>query len=194
MGSAGACVGSKAESLRPFSQPFYKHGPSAGLDTGAPLCSDARERFAAGAAHTWAGVPFVGGPTVPAAACRLGLAAATIADHDGGQGRGTVHRCCLLSVYPPAWGLHRLFLLYAYLLSLVGGGFHRGFPLLSQSLATAIRHTTSKDCSTAQQKAAHNAGTTLAPTDMRGLQRSGCLASCGMRHRMRCSGPRSCCS
>ena len=30
---------------------------------------------------------------------------------------------------------------------LVGGGFHRGFPLLSQSLAAAIRHTTSKDYS-----------------------------------------------
>ena len=49
--------------------------------------------------------------------------------------------------YPLAWGLRRLFLLYAYLLSLAGGGFHRGFPLLSQSLAAAIRHTTSKDYS-----------------------------------------------
>ena len=28
---------------------------------------------------------------------------------------------------------------YAYLLSLVGGGFHHGFPLLSQSLAAAVR-------------------------------------------------------
>ena len=44
-------------------------------------------------------------------------------------------------MYPLAWGLRRLFLLYAYLLSLVGGDFHRGFPLLSQSLAAAIRHT-----------------------------------------------------
>ena len=50
-------------------------------------------------------------------------------------------------MYPLAWGLRRLFLLYAYLLSLVGGVFHRDFPLLSQSLAAAIRHTTSKDYS-----------------------------------------------
>ena len=46
---------------------------------------------------------------------------------------------------PLAWGLRRLFLLYAYLLSLIGGVFHRGFYLLSQSLAAAIRHTASKD-------------------------------------------------
>ena len=32
-----------------------------------------------------------------------------------------------------------------------GGFFHRGFPLLSQSLAAAIRHTTSKDYSTRVQ-------------------------------------------
>ena len=43
--------------------------------------------------------------------------------------------------------LRTLFLLYAYSVSLAGGVFHRGFPLLSQSLAAAIRHTTSKDYS-----------------------------------------------
>ena len=36
------------------------------------------------------------------------------------------------------------------LLYIVGGGFHRGFPLLSQSLAAAICHTTSKDYSVSQ--------------------------------------------
>ena len=44
-------------------------------------------------------------------------------------------------------GLRRLFLLCVSLLSLVGGGLHRSFPLLSQSLAAAILHTTSKDYS-----------------------------------------------
>ena len=42
--------------------------------------------------------------------------------------------------------LRRLFRLYAYLLSLAGGVFPPRLPqLLSQSLAAAIRHTTSKD-------------------------------------------------
>ena len=50
-------------------------------------------------------------------------------------------------MYLLAWGLRRLFLLYAYLLSLVGGIFYRGSTLLSQSLAAAIRHATSKDYS-----------------------------------------------
>ena len=48
---------------------------------------------------------------------------------------------CVLSVYLLAWGLRRLFLLCAYLLSLVslaGGVSTAVSPFLSQSLAAAI--------------------------------------------------------
>ena len=46
---------------------------------------------------------------------------------------------------PKGWVYSWLSLLRSSLLSRVGGVFHRGFPLLNQSLAAAICHTTSKD-------------------------------------------------
>ena len=57
------------------------------------------------------------------------------------------------------------FLLYAYLLSLVGGVFHRGSPLLSQSLAAAIRHTMSKDYSFSVPSLSHLARVVLRVAD-----------------------------
>ena len=46
----------------------------------------------------------------------------------GVAGAATTRDSCVLSVYLLAWGLRRLFLLYAYLLSLVGWGFPPRFP------------------------------------------------------------------
>jgi len=90
------------------------------------------------------------GPTTASTGTSSACSAASMAVQLGARRRPRPPRsasCCVVTACLLVWGPRRPSLLRSSLLSRVGGVFHRGFPLLSQSLAAAICHTTSKDYS-----------------------------------------------